>query len=225
MAETHTVVFPYEEGKPQISIEDPEPLHSANLFKSISDAIWDRRRENWDWAEWSIESVLDPQEALSRANVVAEAIDQRLLLAGAGKDLRLHGGRSERAKISSNTLMVPEAVSLETFYWDNRWEGRQIKVDGDMKYAKFTDGHFDYARELSARFHFATRRGALVVSYLMQRYQYQQAEPTTLNAHVWYSPFAETGYEGNSLQRVEMTEEQELTMLKVFADIGGIVIV
>jgi hypothetical protein len=215
-----------DEENEELTIEDAPPLQSARLFKSISDAIWARRpfRHELVWSDFSVAAVLEPDIALSSANEVASRIESGLVLAGAARDLVLKGPRGEEVTIRAGQIATPMAATIETFNWDEAFRGRQVlNSDGSHAYARFTDGHVDYARELSANFHFTIEpRSRLVLSYSAQRYQFNQDKLTKLSSHAWLSDFAEHGYGGNSLQSAELTEDQEIDMLKVFAQIGGI---
>lgn len=222
MVETHQAEIDRDGSKTVVTLTDPTPLRSAKLFRFVSDKVWEQRPDNDRWAMFGIEAAMPAPEALTAINKVIGAIDEKLVIAGGSKDLNIGGGRGERARISKKTLAAPEAAYLETYNWDSRWNGRSVKIDGERHYAEFTDGHLDYARELSAGFVFSPKGNRLAVSYGMQRYQYGQAEPTRIFSHVWYSRFAETGYEGNAQHFTELTVAQETDVLKVFADIGGI---
>lgn len=220
MAETHQAEL-FDNPGQIVTITDPDPLESARLFKFVSDRVWGRDEDNRMSVRYT-PSVVPANEALVMLNDVISEIGQHLIVAGGDSDLKLLGGRNEEVEITQNVLATPEDASLETFNWDEQWTYRPITVDGERTFAQFTDGHFDYARELAAGFHFRPAGEALVVRYVMQRYQYGQDSTTELYTHVWHSRFAETGYEGNALDSQELTEAQEIAVLNVFAHIGGI---
>jgi hypothetical protein len=89
-----------------------------------------------------------------------------------------------------------------------------------------TGSHVDYYRELSTGFDYIDKdRRSNQIAYSMQRTKSRQAEPVTLTLMSDISQFAETGCEGNHLQRIQLSEEQELNVLGVIQAIGGISVV
>lgn len=234
MAETHLVRLVWDgprevKNGEVVELEDPTPLRSAQLFKFISDKVWQSRPagRGYIFTSYSSPSVLDPAQALSVANEAAGSIDESLVIAGTERNLTLRGSRGEDVTIESGQKATPESASMETFNWDDGFTTRSFiegsDGEGRRTVFRFSDGHVDYARELSVNFHFPIgEHSRLVLGYSAQRYQYKQDLPTTVSSTVWFSDFAETGYEGNSLHRAEMTEEQELIMLRALAQIGGV---
>lgn len=219
MAETHEVELPDNQ---RLTVEDPEPLRSARLFKFVSDALWSRRPVGYDWLTFGTNTVLPDPEALALVHETVAGIDTTLVPALSKKNLKLIGSYGEKVLIPRSELQVPSQISVNTMNWDERFGYRQLMVDGERTYGAFVDGHVDYARQLSVNLHFDVDKANLTTSYVMQRYQDGQADPTTLNNSVWYSAFAESGYEGNSYGSTELTEAQEITMLEAIAKIGGI---
>lgn len=221
MAETHEAEIRNDNNR-KIIIEDLEPLRSAKLFKYVSDAVWSRKPEDDEWAIFGVKSNIPPQDALENINEIVAKIDSQLVLAGNSKDMTLSGPRGESVTIPARELVRPNSVSLTTYIWDERYTGRSIESDGKFVYAHFTDGHVDYARELRTNYKFTTELGQFAVSYVMQRRQYDQAYTTDLHANVWFSGFAETGYEGATLNTIELTEARETDVLNLYATIGGV---
>lgn len=223
MTEIHKAKLVFEKGKPKIDVVDEEPLRSARLFTYVSDQIWERRPRNHTWADYSVSAVVPPEEAFALANETAGGIDPRLVLARSVINLGKYRSDAEPdVIIPSDTLLVPEAAWVDTFNWDARNTGRIVKRNGKNLYAQFVDGHRDYSRELGVHFRFKWDKSIVALKYVMQRAQDYQGEPTDLSAGVWYSGFAETGYESDIMHDIELTEEQETAMLTVMARIGGI---
>lgn len=221
MAETHQGELLNKKGR-IVTIEDPVSLGSAVLFKEVSDKIWAKSPEKNKMAMFALSSVLAPHDALKITTDVVNEINPDASILNGTKDISLHGPRNDDVIIPLNKLQSPAYASVETFNWDDRHTGRHTIVDGERDYVSFTDGHRDYARELSASFSYDIDSDQLSISYQMQRYQYNQGKPTTLHSTVWYGAFVETGYEGSTLYSTELTPDQEIKMLRVIAKLGDI---
>ncbi|HSW36783.1 MAG TPA: hypothetical protein VLG37_00235 [Candidatus Saccharimonadales bacterium] len=210
------------EGEPTI-IEDSEPLESAKLFKHISDAVWERRPSNHPLNFIRIPVLTEPGNAMAEATATMEHIDRRLIIGTAATGLHLTGPWGQKVVIKPSVLEQPQASAVETFVWDDLNTGRLLELNGERKFAKFTDQHRDYSRELSLGFWFDPDNGStLSLSYVMQRSQVGQDKPTEISLRHWYSDFAESGYEGNSRFSRRLTVEQETKVLELFAKLGGI---
>lgn len=210
-----------------ISVEEPEPLASAVLFKAVSDKIWERRtNEHLTFVDAPLEA--SPIEARDRLNDTLRSIDESLVIAGAGKaiDLGVPYPGEEPVVIAAEALHEPIRARVGTYNWDAQggtW--RFVEIDGERQGAEFIDGHLDYQRELYAKLRFSApgQQGIrTVLTYAMQRYQMGQAGTTKLHINIWDSRFAETGYEGHPRGSVELTEAKELTMLETIKTLGGI---
>jgi hypothetical protein len=223
MAETHEAKL-MRNPQRRVTVEDPEPLRSAKLFKYISDKVWEQRRSTDDWAVHIIELAVSPADALVAMNGVARAIDERLVLASANEDVKLTVRSGENVAIPRSSLTIPRMASLRTYNWDESSTSRQIEIGGERFGAKFTDGHRDYARELGADFYFRPEGDWLTVNYAIERRQPGQGDLASLSARVQFSRAAESGCEGTLLYNRVLTEGQEIATLNAFAHIGGIAI-
>ena len=209
----------------EIVIEDVEPLASAALFWKISDAIWDQRPGDHMLTSWSVASVLPVEDARNRLNEVLAKIDEELAISGNNTPLGLPGSRAgETIELGPHALSHPSQVHIGTMNWDQQCTFRSVTVDDRRTAATFTDGHTDRLRELYASFSFRQERSAVNLRYSMQRYQPSQDGPTSLSMNIWHSALAESGYEGSQLAYTGIDEAQEMDVLKVFQDIGGIIL-
>lgn len=222
MAITHEAILTTDNDRP-FTVHDPEPLASASQFIFISDRVWDQRDPGIvDAASWSTTADLDAREALQEVTAQLQELDERFDISTGDKGLKLSGSWNEKVTISRSRLVTPSQSALTTCNWDSLFDSRTVLVDERRHVARFTDGHRDYSRELSTKFWFRVNELTLVASFTMQRHQYDQDQPVTVGASAWYSRFAETGYEGSGICRVELSEQQELALLETFARIGGI---
>ncbi len=212
--------------KIQVSIPDPEALASAQLYKRISDDIWRKKSSgSKDSVVATVESVLESSEARDAINDVVRPIDSRLVVSGIDKALHLGGmWPSQKAKLSPKFLSRPLAAEVSTTNWDSRYgKRRDVEVNGQHLIAKFVDRHTDYSRELFARLYFGDEDSVKAfLEYSIQRNQAAQGSLTELWLTAWHYTLADTGYEGNRLHHVGLTEEQEISVLKLFQSIGGI---
>lgn len=222
MAEIHKAKLVFEKGKPEIDVIDDVPKQSAVLFKHVSDKIWEQKPQKDRWAVWSIGSVIPAEDAFVLANDAVKAVRDDLVVTERKINFGKKHQNDDDLIVPANTLTTPKSASVETFNWDRIQTGRPVDVDGRHAYAKFADKHRDYARELSAKFRFEVDRSTVIVKYVMQRYQYYQGDLTDLQVVVSHSSFQEMGYDGHHQKDVELTEEQEINILKVIAKIGGI---
>lgn len=221
MITTHEAILTTDDDRP-FTVEDPAPLESATLFKVISDQIWDQRQLNIDTTSWSTTANLDAEQALNEVTTQLKEIDEKFDISSGEEDLKLTGRWNESVEIARSKLITPRQSTLTTFNWDAHSTIRIVYIDDERHVAQFSDGHRDYSRELEAKFWFTVDDQTLIASYSMQRHQYDQDIPTSVSASIWYSHFAETGYEGSGIFRAELSEEKELTLLQIFARIGGI---
>lgn len=205
------------------AIPDVEPVESAKLFWQISDGIWQQRPENLSLTFHAVDSVMSVLEARDTLNEVIGGISKKLLVSGVNKTIKLYGHRDEEVELTPKLLDSPISSCVGTFNWDERNTSRYTEIDGKMEVIAFTDGHQDRHRELYAGLWFKDEDDQHVdLTYSMQRIQYKQDRPTSLTMSIWYSRFAETGYEGNHLKHVPLSIEQELRVLRAFQAIGGI---
>ncbi|HVX24649.1 MAG TPA: hypothetical protein VG992_04920 [Candidatus Saccharimonadales bacterium] len=221
MAEVHRVRVNGQE----TTLEDPEPLASAVLYKQLTDQLWEHNRpSNPDWASTMARIVTPLPEAWAATAEMLADIDDRLDLTKRAGGLALRGPWNDEVVFPAEQLQEPKAAGIEVFRWDPRFDGRVI--DEKFTYADFIDGHRDYSRELSLRFHFDVqhndRSGSLNLGFPIQRSQARQDQTVSMSSHVWYSGFAETGYEGNSQVFVDLSEAQEIAMLQLIAKLGDI---
>lgn len=203
-----------------VIIEDAEPCSSAQLFKAISDKIWEAEPKS-KLACQTVENVLSPSEARDAINDVVRSIDERFVISGVGKALNLGPawyGDHAPVIVESEIIDNIASTAIRTFNWDDRMTYRMVEIDGESMGAQFIDGHTDYYRELSAMFFNETG----TISYVMQRQQEYQNMPTNMYLNYWHRDFAETGYEGHQLSSASLSEEQEIKLLEVMQRIGGI---
>jgi hypothetical protein len=218
VAETHRGVWGRKNR--EIVLEDPEPVASARLFKHVSDGIWASRPRQFRLPFWSVVSVIPPNEVAATLNWTVSEIDESLVVGGGQRSLELSGMRSERAIVPGFRLRNPTSAAMVTFNRDE--PQRAVIVNGQPRYVKFVDGHQDYARELDLKLNYEFGSEQAVISYSMWRHQQVQDLPISLMASVRYNDFAETGYESEPICSVELTPEQETSVLKIMAMVGGI---
>lgn len=222
MAETHRGVWGRKNR--EIVLEDPEPLASARLFKHVSDGIWASRPKRpqhyLQLPSWSVVSAVPPDEVAATLNWTLGEIDEGLVVVGGQRSLKLSGMRSQRAIVPGRDLRSPSLATMATFNRDE--PQRAVTIDGQPRYVRFMDGHRDYVRQLELKLHYQSSAARVVVAYSMWRYQQEQDMPTSLTAGAWYSEFAETGYDSEPIRSVELTSDQETSVLKIMAMAGGI---
>lgn len=219
MAKTHNGVWGFG-AQNEITVTDPEPLVSARLFKCVSDAIWERRPGKLRSPVWDVGSDMPMSTVDQVVNLTVGNIDTRLKIAGRQRGLTLPGLRNVHAIVPATKLRELSAASVMTTNWDA--PERIIDIDGKPRYVTFTDGHMDYDRQLELRLQFDFPPSYLMVSYAMRRCEDSQDCPTNLHLGAYYSDLAEVEYNGSALHSAPLTPEQETTMIKMFALIGGI---
>lgn len=223
MAETHKAKLVFEKGKPEIDVIDDEPLYSATLYKYISDKIWEQKPRKDKWTVWGIDSVVPPEDAYAMMNDVVGMIKKQLVLTNKRINLGKKYDKGPDIVIPRRMLNTPVSAFVETLNWDDRNTGRVVFGDDEKhKYARFTDGHRDYSRELNASFRFDKDGHRAVVTYAMQRAQHFQGKPTDLYVSLYHTAFQDQGYEGDVQHVTELTEQQEINVLRVMAKMGGI---
>ena len=209
-----------------IDVDMGEPTRSSKMFKHISDEIWKQRKSN-DLAVAWLPRNLDAAD-LDEFNKTLVSIDGELVLAGetTRREVEIsdpYGG--EELRFSSQDLTTPSGGGIETFNWDERMRWSLLDVNKDTgrhDVAHWVDEPAWY-RELGVRFEFSLpSREWANVHYSLQRLQEHQSDPTSVYANIWYSGYAETGYEGHSIGRAELTDEQEMKLLRTIARLGGV---
>lgn len=204
----------------EMIVEDPDPIESAKLFKSISDNIW-KNKEPGGLTQERVECAIDPTEARDAINEVLKGIDEKLVISGIGKALDLGlswYGERKPVIVEAEVIDSIASAAIKTHNWDSRMTGTLLEIDGERVGVEFMDGHTDYYRELAAMLF--TEAGT--ITYAMQRQQAQQGGSAGMYLNFSHSDFLETGYEGHQLATVGLTEEQEIEFLKVLQRMGGI---
>ena len=206
------------------TIADVVPTESAELYWQISDGIWRRKPAELKLACYRMPSIMPTLEARDALNEVFTDIDEELVVSGIGKAVKLAGSHPfGEVEFSPELLDNPAGSHVGTFNWDQRNTWRPADIDGREGVVEFTDDHKDKHRELFAGFDYRDDKRRIVeLIYSMQRMQYKQDHPTYLLMRIWYSEFADIGYEGDHLKRVLLSVEQELKVLGVFQAMGGV---
>lgn len=218
----HEAVLTTRNDEP-FTVLDYEPLESAKLFKAISDKIWEGHPDASILADWGVEATIDPEEAIGRVTGLLADINPDLVIPSGDQNLRLSGSYSRSLTLPSQLFLEPSQARIKTANWDSQFGlTRHVEVNGRRESARFTDGHQDYARDLSAKFIFDIDGEDIVLSYSMQRWQHRQDLNTRILGKIWYSGFAEQGYGGKQFGSIELSEQQEVSLLESFATIGGI---
>ena len=211
----------------RVWVRDPEPLESAEVFKRLSDAIWDQREvRGRDTLRATIPVVVEPDEARDQLNEVVGAIDRRFVYSGTKRALKLKGGWSSKEEhtIPAQALASPIGVSLAVFNRDHiEGKGRDVKVNGHYQVAQFPKGQRDWHRNLQTTLAFdEDGRATPQFRYSIWRDLPTQDRLTCLDLNVHYSPLAWGGYEGHGIYSKNLSVEQELRVLELFQSLGGI---
>lgn len=205
-----------------LQIEDPQALDSALNFKSVSDAIWEYSPRSSFSACRHIASVLPDLEIMNEFNSLVADIDDKLPILASDKPVIMTGMRGEKIDLDTDALGKPTNVWATTFNWDARFDSRSILHNETLDYVTFLDGHTDYAREIGVNFKFNIPETELLISYIMQRYQYRQDEPVDLHKSYYATAFSDMGYDGQTVFACELSQAQETNLLQAVAKIAGL---
>lgn len=206
------------------TLSDVEPLDSAAKFWRVSDAIWRQKPATLKLACFSMAAKMPVLEARDTLNEVLAAIDEKLVVSGINKAMKLEGPHSDdKITLMPALLASPAEVHVGTYNWDQRNNWRYATINGEQQGVEFTDGHKDYHRELFASFDFRDKknRSTARLNYSVQRIQMSQDTTISLNMSIWHSDFAANGYEGNQLQEVPLTVAQEFKLIDAFQAMSG----
>lgn len=213
-----------ESGK-RMTVPDVKPLPSASLYLDTSNELWRRKNQANMLSLVRIESVVPPLQARTEMNGALEAIAPQLALDGLKQAVSLNDPYSNEAVLfEPDFFNAPAYAGVETFNWDYSGKYRRMEIDGVVEAVEFTDGHLDYQRELGAQFHYEQDGKFVSVSHAIHRSQSWQDQPATVSTNVWYSEFAETGYEGSIIAHAEMTVEQEAAVVLAIRRMAGLAI-
>jgi hypothetical protein len=191
-------------------------LPSALLFKSISDAVWERRRSDYSAR---LDSEVALEEIPDMVHEVVTTIDPQFAVGALESGLKVF---SESPELMETLLGIPDKATLSTENWDERNNWRYVPGTDRKQAVWLADGHLDYSRELALRLHFTTEDYSSQLNYAIQRYEPYQH----LNTHLHFSYHDSKQNEDGMLElfTAVMTTEQELRVLEVFQRIGGIVL-
>lgn len=215
----------------EMMIDELVPTESALLYKSISDEIWQNGRVA-DLSYAARNAVIPPNQAQSLLNEVISEINPTLVFTGNDAGPLTLSGRSldEAETFQPKDLREPISVNLNTLVWDENRGSRVVELGGHEYIAEILDEKYiDYYRELNINMIYRDRRPgkggyAMNIEYGIQRSQKTQNSPSHLYVSAGYGGFAETGYEGQSLGRSDLTIEQEKKFLRVLQYVGGIAV-
>lgn len=209
----------------RMAVPDVEPLPSASLYLDISNELWKRKKEANILSFVRFESAVPALQARMEMNEALEAIAPQLALDGLKRAVSLNDPYSNEAvRFEPDFFNAPSYAGVETFNWDYSGKYRRMEIDGIVEAVEFTDGHLDYQRELGAQFHYEKDGKLVSVSHSIDRSQSWQDQPATVSTNVWFSEFAETGYEGSVIAHAEMTPEQETAVVQVMRRMAGLAI-
>lgn len=211
-----------ESGK-RMEVPDVEALPSSSLYLDTSNELWKRKKEANILSFVRVESTMPPLQARMELNKALEAIAPQLALNGLKRAVSLNDPYSNEAvRLEPDFFSTPSYAGVETFNWDYNGKYRRMKIDGVVEAVEFTDGHLDYQRELGAQFHYEKDGKFVSVSHAIHRSQSWQDQLATVSTNVWFSEFAETGYEGSIIAHAEMTPEQETAVVQVMRRMAGL---
>jgi hypothetical protein len=189
-------------------------LPSASLFKSISDAIWGRRRSDFSAR---LDSVLPAEEAQQLMSEVTSVIDPRFAVGQIDSGLKVFG---ESPELIGTLLEAPKEARITTENWDERNDWGYVPHTDRKQAVYYADGHVDYSRELAVRLWFETEEHSSQLNYVIQRFEPYQHLNTELHLSYYDGKQDEDGM--LELFHGAMTTEQEICVLEAIQKIGGI---